>query len=96
MRLAAGDKLWIPCEVRPGPFSDERRIQVDSDSGEWVGFVPARWIENPDRHESRVLCTVVEIAGDRFVARIPGYAALGSGFTGSVDRAKPSVSSLQA
>lgn len=86
--LSVGDEIWIPCEVKPGPFSDERTVTVSSDKdGVWVGFVRTRFIENPSASESRVRCTVSEVHGDRFVARIPGNAAIGSAFMGWVQKA---------
>jgi len=39
MSLRPGARIWIPCEVKPGPFSDERMVRVQSQAGEWLGFV---------------------------------------------------------
>ena len=30
---------WLPCEVRPGPFSNERLVRVPLSGEDWVGFV---------------------------------------------------------
>ena len=40
MSVAGGAYTWLPCEVKPGPFSDERLVRVASELGDWVGFVP--------------------------------------------------------
>ena len=38
MELSAGASMWLPCEVSPGPFSDERTVLVIGDDGEWGGL----------------------------------------------------------
>jgi hypothetical protein len=37
--MKIGDVIGIPCEVRPGPFSGERMISVDTVDGPISGFV---------------------------------------------------------
>ena len=38
MSLRSGMRIWLPCEVKPGPFSDERMVRVESESGSWLAF----------------------------------------------------------
>ena len=38
MDLYPGARMWLPCEVKPGPFSDERMVLVVADGSEWFGF----------------------------------------------------------
>ena len=45
MTLSAGAEMWIPCEVAPGPFSDERAVLVRADGKEWSGFVNVKWLQ---------------------------------------------------
>ena len=35
MELSAGASMRLPCEVSPGPFSDERTVLVIGDDSEW-------------------------------------------------------------
>ena len=78
--------MWLPCEVKRGPFSDERMVRVKTDGSEWLGFVNIRWLRNKGL-ESRddVLARVVAVEGATFRARIPGSALLSGLFQGHVD-----------
>ena len=71
MSVAGGAYTWLPCEVKPGPFSDERLVRVASEFGDWVGFVPVSSLEGK-AGESLIRALIVEVQGDRFLARIPG------------------------
>ena len=73
MTLDAGDIVWIPCEVKPGPFSDERGVRLSSPFMEWVGFVPVVYLLDPILEgETKIRAVVVDVQNDRFSARIPG------------------------
>lgn len=37
--IKKGMVVWLPCEVRGGPFPDERKVYVSSAIGDWFGFV---------------------------------------------------------
>jgi len=73
LSVAGGAYTWLPCEVKPGPFSDERLVRVASEFGDWVGFVPVSSLAGKEG-ESLIRALVVEVQGDRFLARIPGEA----------------------
>ena len=45
MKLSVGARIWLPCEVKPGPFSDEKLIKVPSAHGEVLGFVPTSYLK---------------------------------------------------
>ncbi|HSK80825.1 MAG TPA: hypothetical protein VLQ45_30515 [Thermoanaerobaculia bacterium] len=47
MTLEAGAQIWVPCEVKPGPFSDERLVRVRDSGREWLGFVQANRLREP-------------------------------------------------
>ena len=48
MALKPGALIWLPCEVKPGPFPNERLVKVASRAGEdWVGFVDVRYLKEP-------------------------------------------------
>ena len=90
MELSAGASMWLPCEVSPGPFSDERTVLVIGDDGEWGGFVNTRWLKRKTlKGKDEVLARVVDVDGPVFRARIPGDALQSRLFQGRVDRAVP-------
>ena len=70
MELKPGSAILIPCEVKPGPFSNERLVKV----GNWVGFVNINYLENRDVQSgaTRIRAVVVRIEEDRFLAKLPG------------------------
>jgi len=77
LSVAGGAYTWLPCEVKPGPFSDERLVRVASELGDWVGFVPVSSLES-NEGESLIRALIVEVQGDRFLARIPGESLSGT------------------
>ena len=87
MTLNKGAKMWIPCEVAQGPFSDERAVHVQADGKEWSGFVNVKWLKNRvERGSDEVLAKVVDVEGQTFHARIPGHALQSELFEGHVGR----------
>src|SRR5215212_5721396 len=73
MALNVGHYVWIPCEVKPGPFSDERVVRINSGSEEWVGYVPVSHLQDPILvGQTKVRALIVEVRQDRFSAEIPG------------------------
>jgi hypothetical protein len=88
MALTVGKRVWLPCEVKPGPFSDERLVRVPSDRGIWVGFVPTSALRDaPLVGETFVSAVVIEVHDDRFSARVPGHAVTPIPFEGITSRA---------
>ena len=89
--LSVGARMWLPCHVKPGPFSDERMVLVEGDKGEWFGFVNVRWLKSgEDEGTDEVLARVVEVDGSMFKARIPGNAPRKGLFEGRVAHVAPS------
>lgn len=43
--IKKGMVVWLPCEVRRGPFPDERKVYVGSAHGDWFGFVNTSELE---------------------------------------------------
>ncbi len=90
MSLIPGARMWLPCEVKPGPFSDERMVLIMADGNEWLGFVNVRWLRNQRTEgNDEVLATVVDVDDPTFRARIPGSALQSRFFQGRVDHAVP-------
>ena len=89
--FAVGARLWLPCEVKAGPFTDERRVLVHGEGGDWIGFVNVRWLQEKEAEvgQNLVLAKVVEVADSSFRARIPGSAPQGGLFEGKRDRVAP-------
>lgn len=65
MHFNIGDKVWIPCEVKPGPFSNERlaRIQLSHfDEAPWLGFVDVASLkEQVETGNTHVVAVVVDL-----------------------------------
>jgi len=96
MSLRSGTRIWLPCEVKPGPFSDERMVRVESESGRWLGFVPVAFLREPiEEGPTFISAVVAEIRGACFTARLPGHPVTPGVFSGAVDKATP-LRALQA
>ena len=73
MKLDTGTFVWVPCEVKPGPFPDERRVRLTSPFNEWVGFVSVAYLQEPILEgKTKIRVVVVDVKNDRFSARVPG------------------------
>ena len=96
--LTRGAGVWLPCHVKPGPFSDERMVLVELDGSQWFGFVNERWLyQKVTIGDDHVLGKVVEVTDNgTFSAMIPGNAPGSSTIEGSVDKWTPVSDSLQS
>lgn len=66
---------WVKCEVKSGPFSDERTVRVVSGKSEAVAFVGLGDLKEPITSGSTLLR--VKIIGEekgQYVARMPGIS----------------------
>lgn len=84
MPLRVGNRIWLPCTVKPGPFSDERTVFVSHEGNDWSGFVNVRWLKSGG---DDVLATVVSVNNRTFMARIRGHALRKGLFEGRTERA---------
>lgn len=90
MTLSAGHTVWIPCEVKPGPFSNERLVRVEGEPESWVGFVPVWYLRDAIEHgRTEVRAVVAEMRGSCFLARIPGHAVASRVVLEPVEKATP-------
>ncbi len=90
MRYEAGRIVWIPCEVKPGPFSDERLVRIVSERGEWVGFVHIGALRDPVKEGSTfVRAVIVNVEGGRFNAKVAGEPVTSSLFQGTLSKVQP-------
>ena len=96
MSLRPGMRIWLPCEVKPGPFSDERMVRLGASGEEWLGFVDVHSLRDAVTEGSTyVRALVVEVRDDDFVARLPGYSVSSDLFRGSISKVAQ-VGSLEA
>jgi hypothetical protein len=74
LAIKPGLWVWIPCEVKPGPFSNERSILVQTPLGQpWVGFVDVRFLREPIvRGSTAVQALVADVRGERILLTLPG------------------------
>jgi len=87
MTLQVGTKLWVPCEVKPGPFSNERFVRVALSQGDWLGFVPIDSLQEPILKGSTFVgARVIAVNGERFQASLPGEALTPALFEGPIAR----------
>ncbi len=77
--------VWLPCDVRSGPFSNERRIFVKIGESEWFGFVDIAELKESDG-KTFVRAVVLAVRPDAVVLGIRGQSP-GSGPI----QAKPSL-----
>ena len=101
MRLMIGQYVWVPCEVKPGPFSDQRMVRVNSTvvhspAGSWIGFVAAESLREPVVTGSTgATAIVVGLTDDRFQAQVLGEPLSNTVFEDVISRAEPIPSSKQ-
>lgn len=74
MRLKPGMMVWIPCEVKPGPFSNERSVLVKTLGAPWVGFVDVRFLKDQvPSGETSIKGEIAAIQGGYVVLSLPGH-----------------------
>lgn len=96
MGYQAGRLVWIPCEVKPGPFPDERIVRIRSEHDEWVGFVSVDALRTPvvEGH-TFVRAVIMQVEGSRFNAKVAGEPVTSSLFEGTLSRVEP-IAAVQA
>lgn len=91
-RIQVGSQVWVSCEVKPGPFSNERLVRVEETSGApWIGFVEVDALKEPiEEGMTSVRVVVVELGEGRFRGRFPGQALSDSmQFEGAIAQVVP-------
>lgn len=96
MSFQPGQLVWIPCEVKPGPFPDERMVRINAARGPWVAFVPVDALREPIAQGSTaVRAVIVKVYGSHFNAKVAGEPVASSTFEDTLSRVEP-VAALQA
>ncbi len=73
--IKTGMIVWIPCEVKAGPFPNERRVLVKTGISEWFGFVSTSELkEKVPTGKDQVRGIVVAIQPDYVVIGIRGQS----------------------
>jgi hypothetical protein len=73
--IKKGMVVWLPCEVRPGPFPNERKVYIHAESSEWFGFVDISQLkEKVEEGEDAIRATVIGVQAERVVLGIRGQA----------------------
>ncbi len=87
MPIRRGARVWIPCEVKKGPFSDERVVRVRSGLGDSLAFVRVEHLKEPivEGH-TFVRAIVVDVQEDKFIAQLPGHEIGSKEFEGELSR----------
>jgi len=68
-----GGFYWLPCQVKPGAFSEEVFVIIASDLGDWFGFIPMSHLRNQiPEGKTHVRAQIIDVSEDRFRANIPG------------------------
>lgn len=81
--LKKGAHIWIPCEVKEGPFPDERLVRVRSDLGDSLAFVRTEFLKEPiSEGQTFVRALVVDVHGEKFIAELPGQEISSKEFEG--------------
>lgn len=69
--IHVGETIEIPCEVKPGPFSDERFISFETLDGVVSGFVDGQALHQRDSNFF-IPGIVKEVATDRIIVMVRG------------------------
>lgn len=97
MTTSIGEYIWIPCEVKPGPFSNERLVLLQSKVDEWMGFVQSYSLKNDvSEGENSVKGQVVDVNCEVLTAKIFGEPLTSSAYYREfIERTTP-IDTLQA
>ena len=70
--IRVGMRVWVPCEVKLGAFSDERLVRVEREGGFWLGFVPDAVLREPiPRGHTAVQALIDQVERGRVRASSP-------------------------
>ena len=76
MTIKEGSSVWLPCQVKPGPFSNERLALIHiPPNDEWLGFVDVDSLkDNVEEGETYVLARVTAVDDDVITTIVQGHA----------------------
>ncbi len=89
MTLHAGARVWMPCEVKAGPFSDERMVRITIEGVEWLGFAPLSALKDKIAEGRTFIQTLVlDVSGDNFLAQPQAFGVTATPFRGSISKSQ--------
>jgi len=71
-----GDRIWVPCEVKPGQFPNERLVLLTPAPGdEWLAFVEAQELREPKEEGATwVIASITDIIDNELLVYVQGHA----------------------
>lgn len=91
-KLKIGELVWLRCEVKPGPFPNERLVRISLPSGSWVGFVDTTALKNPvNEGSTHVLGRITQVKDNDLIAIVQGHALDARQVQESTDQVEPFV-----
>ena len=70
--LKSGTEIGIPCDVKQGPFSNERLVSFDTLDGPVTGFVQNERLEKSSSNQWYVRAIVKDVRGDVVTVLVEG------------------------
>ena len=90
MEVRAGMRVWVPCEVKPGVFPNERVVRVERSQGVWTGFVPESVLRERIEHgRTAVQALIYEVREGVVEAFLPGDSVTPGPFIGPIEWVTP-------
>lgn len=90
MTFTAGQRVWVECDVKPGPFSNERLVRIVGPKRVWLGFVWDFLLREPiQRGATAVQGIVDEVRNGRVALFLPGAPIADSVLEQDPGRVKP-------
>lgn len=87
-----GTRVWLPCTVSPGQFSNERAVSINLGDRNWSGFVNVSLLKTKvEEGEDQVLANILCSTEKTFQASIPGEAIRGAVLEGSMSKYRESM-----
>ena len=77
MAIKAGSGVWLPCQVKRGPFSNERLVRIHiPPNKDWVGFVDVDYLKDKEMEsgETEVLARVTATDAHSITLIVQGHA----------------------
>ncbi|MFN8545538.1 MAG: hypothetical protein U0807_15210 [Candidatus Binatia bacterium] len=70
-----GQRVLVPCDVQPGPFTSEKLVTIRSGTDVTSGFVRSEfvaWSGSPEDSQAFLMGVVERATPDSVVVRVPG------------------------
>ena len=92
-KLKIGEMVWLRCEVKPGPFPNERLVRITLPSGSWGGFVDTTALKDPavETGPNCVLARITKVKANDVIALVQGHAFDTRQVQESTDQVEPFV-----